>query len=125
MLLYGKKVKHWIFFRKNLVYDVKVGICNKLNKNMNLCEYQRSRSFTDLGPKSFRFNILKLLFLRNWPIKTKFHMEPPWVREMKDYSNSPGHMINMAPMPIYNKTLNIFFAGTKRLMTLLVRNILY
>ena len=32
---------------------------------INLYEYQRSRSFIDLGPRSLRFNIFKLLFLRN------------------------------------------------------------
>ena len=32
-----------------LVYDIKVGRCSQLNKYMNLYEYQRSRSFTDLG----------------------------------------------------------------------------
>ena len=47
-----------------LVYDVKVGRC-RTNENMNLYEYQRSRSFIDLGPRSLRFNIFKLLFLRN------------------------------------------------------------
>ena len=32
---------------------------------MNLCKYQRSRTFIDLGPRSLRFNIFKHLFLRN------------------------------------------------------------
>ena len=32
---------------------------------MNLYEYQRSRSFIDIGSRSLRFNIFKLLFLRN------------------------------------------------------------
>ena len=48
-----------------VVYDVKVGRCSYLNEYMNLYEYQRSRSFIDIGPRSLRFNILKLLFLRN------------------------------------------------------------
>ena len=39
----------------------------------------RSVSFIDLCPRSLRFNILKLLFLRNArPIEVKFRMEPPW-----------------------------------------------
>ena len=37
---------------------------------------------------------------------------------MKIYSNGPGHMTNMAAMPIYGKPLEIFFSGTKRPMTL-------
>ena len=39
------------------------------------------------------------------PIEGKFHMEPPWDEGMKDYSNGPGHMTNMATMPIYCKIL--------------------
>ena len=48
-----------------VVYDVKVGRCSWLNEYMNLYEYQRSRSFIDLGPRSHRFNIFKLIFPRN------------------------------------------------------------
>ena len=48
-----------------VVYDIKVGRYSQLNEYMILYEYQRSRSFTDLGPRSLRFNIFKLLFLRN------------------------------------------------------------
>ena len=43
----GKKID---FSETTVVYDVKVGSCSYLNKYMNLYEYQRSRSFTDLGP---------------------------------------------------------------------------
>ena len=32
---------------------------------MNLYEYQRSKSFIDLSPRSLRFNIFRFLFLRN------------------------------------------------------------
>ena len=38
-------------------------------------------------------------------------MEPPWDEGMKDCSNGPGHMTNMAAMPIYGKTLKMFFSG--------------
>ena len=48
-----------------VVYDIKVGRCSYLNEYIDLYEYQRSRSFTDLGPRLLRFNIFKLLFLRN------------------------------------------------------------
>ena len=48
-----------------VVYDIKVGRFIQLNEYMNLYEYQRPRSFTDLRPRSIRFNILKLLLLRN------------------------------------------------------------
>ena len=39
-----------------VVHDVKVGRCS---------EYQRSKSFIDLGSRLLRFNIFKLLFPRN------------------------------------------------------------
>ena len=37
------------------------------------------------------------------PIEGKFHMKPSRDEEMNDCSNSPGHMTNMAAMPIYGK----------------------
>ena len=40
-----------------------------------------------------------------WPIKVKFHMEPPWDGATKVCSDSPGHMVKMAAMPIYSKNL--------------------
>ena len=48
-----------------VVYDIKVGRCSELNEFMNPYEYQRSRSFIDLDPRSLRFNIFKFLFLKN------------------------------------------------------------
>ena len=48
-----------------VVCDITVGRCSQLNEYMNLFEYQRSRSFIDLGSRSSRFIIFKLLFLRN------------------------------------------------------------
>ena len=38
-------------------------------------------------------------------IEAKFHLEPPWDRGTKVYSNGPGHMTKMATMPIYGKNL--------------------
>ena len=58
-LLYGKKVKQWIFFSETVVvYYIKVGRCSQLNEYMKLYEYQRSRSFIDLHP-----NYLDSIFL--------------------------------------------------------------
>ena len=51
------------------------------------------------------------------PIEAKFHVELPWDGGTKICSNGPGHMTNMAVMPIYGKTLNIF-SGIIRPMTL-------
>ena len=51
------------------------------------------------------------------PIETKFHMKPPWDGETKICSNGPGHMTQMASMPIYGKHFKII-SGTKRPITL-------
>ena len=65
---------------------------------------QRSRSFIDLGPRSLRFNILFFFSLETaGPIEAKLHLYPPWNEAMKVSSNGPGHMTNMAAMPIYGK----------------------
>ena len=73
---------------------------------MNLYKYKRSRSFTGLGPRSLRFNILLFLSLETAkPIEAKFHLYPPWDGGTKVCSNGPGHMTNMAVMPIYGKNL--------------------
>ena len=37
------------------------------------------------------------------PIEAKFHFYPPLDEGTKVYSNGPGHMTNMAAMPIYGK----------------------
>ena len=36
------------------------------------------------------------------PIVTKFHVEPLEAEGMKICSNHPGHMTNMATMPMYH-----------------------
>ena len=38
-------------------------------------------------------------------IEVKFHVEPPWDGGTNVCSNGPGHMTNMATMPIYGKNL--------------------
>ena len=42
--------------------DLKVGRCKQLIEVMKVCEYCRSRSFLDLGPRSFLYENLKWLF---------------------------------------------------------------
>ena len=74
MLLYGKKIKQWIF-SGTIVVGIKVGRCSQLNEYMKHYEYQRSRSFIDLGP-----NHLDSIFLNffssisTWPIEAKFYL---------------------------------------------------
>ena len=45
-----EKVKPMDFSEIIVVCDIKVGRCSQLNEYMMLYEYQRSRSFIDLGP---------------------------------------------------------------------------
>ena len=47
------------------VYDIKVGRFSLPNEYMNSYEYQRSRSFIELRPRSLRFNIFNFVLLRN------------------------------------------------------------
>ena len=61
-----------------VVCDHKVNRCSQLNEFMKLYEYQRSRSFTDLGPNlsdSIFLNLFSSII--TWPIQAKFHVECP------------------------------------------------
>ena len=106
ILLYGKKLQQWIFSETIVVYDIKVGRCSQLNEYMMLYEYQRSRSFIDLGP-----NLSDSIFLNffssltTWQIQAKFHEEPPWDGGMKVSIYCLCHMMKMAAMPIYSKNI--------------------
>ena len=55
MLLYGKKWKLLFFLDTIAALGLKVAWSIQLNELMKLSEYQRSRSFFDLGQKSLRF----------------------------------------------------------------------
>ena len=62
-----------------VVCDHKVNRCNPLNEFMKLYEYQRSRSFTDLGQNLSESIFLNLFSsITTWSIETKFHVECPW-----------------------------------------------
>ena len=45
-----------------------------------------------------------------WPIKAKFHVEPPWEGGKKFYINGSGHMTKMIAMPIYGKNIKKIFS---------------
>ena len=80
----GKKVKQWIVLEATVVYDIKVGSCSQLNEYMKLYEYQRSRSFIELGPN--HSDSIFLYFFSSitaWPIEAKFYVQSHWVREQK------------------------------------------
>ena len=97
-----EKVKTMDFSETIVVYDIKSGRCSQINEYINLYEYQRSRSFIYLRPRSLRFNIsLETAKL----IEAKFYLEPPWDERMKVNTNDLCHMTKMAAMPIYGKIL--------------------
>ena len=60
-----EKGKIMDFSETIVVYDIKVDRFSLLNEYMNHYEYQRSRSFIELRPRSLRFNIFNLVLLRN------------------------------------------------------------
>ena len=89
-----------------VVYDVEVGRCSQLNEYMKLYEYQRSRSFIDLG-RNHSGSIFLNFFssITTWPIDAKFYVESPWHERTKACSNCLGHMNKMATMPTCGKIL--------------------
>ena len=73
-----EKSKIMGFSETIVVYDIKVRRFSLLNEYMNHYEYQKSRLFTELHPRSLRFNIFNLVCSETArPIEAKFHMEPP------------------------------------------------
>ena len=60
-----EKGKIMDFSETIVVYDIKIGRFSLLYEYMNHYEYQRSRSFIKIHPRSLRFNIFNLLLLRN------------------------------------------------------------
>ena len=73
---------------------------------MKFSEYQRSRSFFDLGQRSLRFQSKNLFFTETvGRLGTKAHMKTYVRMGMKIYTNELGHITSMATMPIYGKNL--------------------
>ena len=64
---------------------------------MKLSEYQRSRSFFDLGKRSLSFQTYNLFFTET---AGRFG-----TMGMKIYTNELGHKISTATMTIYGKNL--------------------
>ena len=98
-----EKFKTMDFSETIVIYDIKVGRWSQLNQYMKLYEYQRSRSFIDLGPSHSDWifsNIFSSITAR--PIDAKFNMALPRDKEMEVSSNSVAHMnvTKMTAMPI-------------------------
>ena len=74
MLLYGKKVKQWIFSETVVVYDIKVGKCSQLNEYMNLFLIGQGHSLTMVqGQSDSTFSTFFSLETA-WLIEAKFHV---------------------------------------------------
>ena len=101
-----EKGKTMDFLETIVVCDHKVNRGSQLNEYMKLCEYQKSRSFinlgTDLSDSIFFYFVSSIT---TWLFEAKFHMEPSKDGGMKAYSNGTGHLTKMAPVPIYGKNL--------------------
>ena len=48
------------------------------------------------------FTVSNISTKASWPVDTKFHIEPPGIWETKILPSEPGHMTNMAAMPIHD-----------------------
>ena len=91
---------------------------------MAINKFQRSRLTFNFSAKVAHIRVpsthLNIVFSETTrPIELKFHINTPYDRFVKIYTNCTGHMTKMATTPIYGKNpLNIFFSGTKRPMAL-------
>ena len=71
---------------------------------MKICEFWRSRSFIDLGPRSCTYKNSNWIFTETTvPIWNKFNMKAFRYREMKIWWHNAGLMTNMDATPIYGK----------------------
>ena len=89
-----------------VVYDIKVGRWSLLNEYIKLYEYERSRSFIDIGPSnsdSIFSNFFSSITSR--PIEAKFHVVLQWDGGMHVRSNGSGHTTKMAAISIYGQNL--------------------
>ena len=96
--------------------DQKVGRSRHLIEFMKVCEYWRSRSILELGPRSCTYKNSNWIFSETTvPIWTIFCMQAIKYKEMKIWWHDAGHMTKMAAMPIYGKNPSkIFFSRTGR-----------
>ena len=76
---------------------------------MNFYKHQRSRAFTDLGPRPLRFSTFEIYSKTAGLIETILHIEPRWGWEIKLRSWDQGHMTKMSTMPICGKKGLKFF----------------
>ena len=84
---------------------------------MNLYDYQRSRSFTDLGSSRSDSTFSNFVFLETaWSVEAKFYVEPPWDEGMNlrfMSHDQDGHYAHL-----WYKPLNNFFPRTEGPITM-------
>ena len=68
-------------------------------------EYAKT-GFSGVRPSSNLSTIFKYLKKNAWPIKAKFHVEPPSEGGTKACFDSPGHMTKMASTLVNGKNLH-------------------
>ena len=110
----GKSENSGFFSETIEACDLKVSWYRQLIDFMKVCEYWRSRSFLDLGPRSCTYKNSNQIFSETTgPFWTKFCMKAFRYKEMKISKHDPGHMTKMAAMPIYGKNPSkTFFSRT-------------
>ena len=124
LLLYGKMLK--LYISENLLKPVRwkllhiVVTYSQTDNYMTIYYNPRSRSFIYYCPRSLRFNIFKLLFLKNLQaIEAKFHMEPPWdVGNENLFKCCKSYDQIGFQTRIWKKPSKISFFQTKKPMTL-------
>ena len=87
-------------FNENLQQKTKLTEC--VNEKQKI---PRELSAHTLGLNTCIWPLFSNIFFSEtaWPIKAKFHVEPPWEGGKKFYINGSGHMTKMISMPIYGK----------------------
>ena len=101
-----------------VVYDIKVGRLSLLNEYMNHYEYQRSRSFVELCPRSLRF----IIFQSSFAQKLLGWLKPDFIwslHEMREWKFVKIFQVTWpCPYKLWWKTSKIIFLETKRPLTL-------
>ena len=90
------------------IFGLKIGNYICINEYMKICENTRTMSlFYLLTQDSQSITAPNISLKATVPIVTKCQIEPLWA----EGTESPGHMANMAAMPIHGKKpLRIFFS---------------
>ena len=88
-------------FRETIeVYEQKGGKNSWWSEYMKTYEYQRSRSFFDLCPRSLRF-ILSNILPSCWTYQSQISCRAFMIRGTKVCSNDGDYMAKMAAMPVF------------------------